>query len=61
MAQTVLHPDLLEFCVRDELNRTATRLAHQLGTLACSGHHLVQVESLQSVCTYCVEVVYLVE
>ena len=29
MAQTVLHPDLLEFCVRDELNRTATRLAHQ--------------------------------
>lgn len=26
MAQTVLHPDLLEFCVRDELNRTATRV-----------------------------------
>ena len=25
MAQTVLHPDLLEACVRDELNNTATR------------------------------------
>ena len=25
MAQTVLHPDLLDACVRDELNNTATR------------------------------------
>ena len=25
MAQTVLHPDMLESCVRDELNHTATR------------------------------------
>ena len=27
MAQTVLHPDLLDACVRDELNNTATRWA----------------------------------
>ena len=27
MAQTMIHPDLLDHCVRDELNNTATRSA----------------------------------
>ena len=29
MAQTTLHPDLLEACVRDELNHTATRFVNE--------------------------------
>ena len=37
MAQTVLHPDMLESCVRDELNHTSTRYVHDVRLFENSG------------------------
>ena len=37
MAQTVLHPDMLESCVRDELNHTSTRYVHDVRLSENSG------------------------
>ena len=37
MAQTVLHPDMLESCVRDELNHTSTRYVRDVRLSENSG------------------------